>query len=336
MTLKRLVAFAANALLLEQLAELARQGDRSLSAEIRRACREHVGAERSAESPAHAMTGPGEGRGGAAGGSRGCSPGGRRMSSPYWQLRRDEPPYWRLADLRQGRRHQRKRRVEIYRALPASLELLERAGGAEAPSVLEMRFAIFNKWQEISDAQGHYLERLSPGVFRKSLNERFAGIRAVLSHGKDPSLGATVLGKIKEIREEADGAIARVALFPSVPPLLLDGLRDGVYGASFRGESIKSETNWHPGISAHNPDGIPEVTRLEIRLRDVGPTPFAAYPDTTVMVASAGAESLPARSLPAEQLDAEPTWLLRRDSLSLPRWQLQRGGRHGGRTYAKA
>ena len=136
------------------------------------------------------------------------------MSSPSWQLRRDAPPYWRLADLRQGRRPRRKPKVEIYRALPSSLELIERAGGDAAPSVLEMRFAIFNRWQEIRDAQGHYLERLSPGVFRKSLKERFAGIRAVLSHGKDPSLGATVLGKIREIKEEADGAIARVALFP--------------------------------------------------------------------------------------------------------------------------
>ena len=227
------------------------------------------------------------------------------MSAPYWQLR-ETAPYWRLADLRQGRRPRRKPKVEIYRALPSSLELIERAGGGEAPAVLELKFAIYGKWQEITDAHGHYLERLNSGVFRKSLKERFAGIRAVLSHGKDPSLGATVLGKIKEIKEGADGAIARVALFPSVPPLLLDGLRDGVYGASFRGDPIKSETNWHPGISAHNPDGIPEITRLEIRLRDIGPTPFAAYPGTTAMVAaSAAGESLPARSLPMEQLDSE-------------------------------
>ena len=222
---------------------------------------------------------------------------------------------------------------------------MERAGGDEASSVLEMRFAIFNRWQEISDAQGRYLERLSPGVFRKSLKERFAGIRAVLSHGKDPSLGSTVLGKIAEIREEAEGAIARVNLFRAVPELLLDGLRAGVYGASFRGEPIKSETNWHPGISRHNPEGIPEVTRLEIRLRDIGPTPFAAYEGTTATVAGGVGESLPARSSTAEQLDSEPTWLLRRDSLPAwqlqredfePAWLLRRRELHHGRTYAKA
>ena len=164
-------------------------------------------------------------------------------------------------------------------------------------------------------------------------------------HGKDPSLGPTVLGKIEEIREEADGAIARVNLFRAVPGLLLDGLRAGVYGASFRGEPIKSETNWHPGISRHNPEGIPEVTRLEIRLRDIGPTPFAAYEGTTAMVAGGVGESLPARSSTAEQLDSEPTWLLRRDSLPAwqlqredfePAWLLRRREQHHGRTYAKA
>ena len=40
--LTRLLAFRCERSAAEQLAELARRGDRSLSAEIRRACREHV------------------------------------------------------------------------------------------------------------------------------------------------------------------------------------------------------------------------------------------------------------------------------------------------------
>jgi hypothetical protein len=141
-----------------------------------------------------------------------------------------------------------------------------------------------------------------------------------------------VLGKIETIREEANGAIARVNLFRSVPGLLLDGLRAGVYGASFRGEPLKNKVDWHPGSSSYNPEGVPEITRLEIRLRDIGPTPFAAYEGTTAMVASAAGESLPARSLPMEYLDSErPYWLLDR----APSWQLQRREQHA-RTYAKA
>jgi hypothetical protein len=75
-----------------------------------------------------------------------------------------------------------------------------------------------------------------------------------------------------------------VSLFRSLPPLLLDGLRAGVYGASFRGAPIKEHVEYRPARSDYNPDGIPEVTRQEVRLRDIGPTPFAAYAETTSMV----------------------------------------------------
>ena len=102
-----------------------------------------------------------------------------------------------------------------------------------------------------------------------------------------------MLGKISEIREEADGAIARVSLFDSVPQLLVDGLRAGVYGSSWRGRPIKSDTDFRAPRSAHNPEGIPETTRLEIKLTDIGPTPFAAYAGTTALVGN----GIPARSL---------------------------------------
>ena len=170
-----------------------------------------------------------------------------------------------------------------------------------------MRFAIFDRWQKIVDSQGHYLERIARGAFRKSLRESLGNIRAVLSHGKDPSLGQTVLGKIESIREEVDGAIARVSLFPSVPRLLIDGLAAGVYGSSWRGQPIKSKTEYPKGPTTHNPQSLPETTRLEIRLRDVGPTPFAAYEGTTATIESTTGDGLPTRS---EPLDSRPSWRL--------------------------
>ena len=173
---------------------------------------------------------------------------------------------------------------DIYRAVFPSIEL-ERAVEEDAPPTLTMKFALFNRWTEIdSPVEGHFMERVSPGAFKKSIKENVANVRAILSHGKDPSLGQTVLGKIERISEEEDGAIGRVSLFRSLPPLLLDGLRAGVYGASFRGASIKEKIDYHPQRSDYNPDGLPEVTRTEIRLRDIGPTPFAAYEETTAMV----------------------------------------------------
>lgn len=163
------------------------------------------------------------------------------------------------------------------------------------------------------------MERIQRGAFAKSIRASLRNIRALLSHGKDRSLGETVLGKIESIEEAPDAAIARVELFPSVPALLVDGLKAEQYGASFRGSPIKSHIERRPPRSAHNPLGIPEVTRQEIRLRDIGPTPFAQYEGTTAQIQGVTDALVPERSRPAGQLDLErPYWELRRD----PRWQL--------------
>ena len=225
---------------------------------------------------------------------------------PYWHLGDDlEEPYWKLGSLRT--RPPLKRTSMIYRTSLAAPELLERAtvGGA---SILSMRFALFGVWQEINSAEGHFLERIQRGAFAKSIRESLRNIRALLSHGKDPSLGSTVLGKVESIEEAPDAAIARVSLFPSVPPLLLDGLAAQQYGASFRGEAVKSHVEQRPGRSAHNPLGIPEITRQEIRLRDIGPTAFPQYAATTAELAAA---LEPTRSRPAGELESErPAWYL--------------------------
>lgn len=164
----------------------------------------------------------------------------------------------------------------------APVELIERDG--EPPRLIG-KFAIFNRWQEISSAaEGHFLERINPGAFRKTIKENVAGIKVLLSHGKDPSLGMTVLGKIDALREEGDAATYSVTLFRGVPQLLVDGLRAGVYGASFRGDAIKNQIDYRPQRSDYNPEGLPEVTRQEIRLKDLGPTPFPQYAEATAVM----------------------------------------------------
>jgi phage head maturation protease len=176
-------------------------------------------------------------------------------------------------------------RTDIFRAFQPSLELIERDGGD--PPSLNIKFAVFERWAEINSAfEGRFMERIAPGAFKKTIRENLSNIKVLLSHGKDPSLGMTVLGSIDSLREEADGPIARVNLFRSVPQLLLDGLRAGVYGASFRAKPIKEDVNYMAGRSDYNPNGLPEVTRQEVRLVDFGPTPFPQYDGTSVVMRS--------------------------------------------------
>jgi phage head maturation protease len=201
------------------------------------------------------------------------------VSAPSWQLEPNTPSWY--LEPREGRIKQTRGR--IHRAV-ASSPTIERSA-ADGALVMDVRFAVFDTWQEInSPYEGRFLERIARGAFTKTLREGFDRIKAVVSHGRDANFGETILGKITEIREEDSGAVATVNLFPSVPSLLVDGLRAGVYGASFRGDSLNQHVEMRPGRSDHNPEGLPEVTRTEIRLKDIGPTAWGAYSETSAVI----------------------------------------------------
>jgi phage head maturation protease len=196
--------------------------------------------------------------------------------------------------------------------------------------MLEGTFARFDEWVEINDSSGHYMERVSPRAFAKTIAETGRRVPVLLDHGKSSVLGSLPLGRLESVSESADGANYRVRLNPGLPELLVAGLRDGQYGSSFRAQAIKSSVRRRPGRSAANPDGLPEVTRTELRLLDVGPTSMPAYGATSAKVRSLVEEA------PVEP-EPRPSWLLsdlKADDAE-PSWKLRRRGEvRRGRTYA--
>jgi phage head maturation protease len=128
----------------------------------------------------------------------------------------------------------------LYRAVSADSFTLSSNGSASANGqMLVGRFAVYDVWSEIDNlAEGHFMEKIAPGAFSKSIRERGARIPIMLSHGRDPALGMLTLGRLRDIREEADGVAYSVELFSGLPELLMEGLRSGTYGASFRAKLI--------------------------------------------------------------------------------------------------
>jgi hypothetical protein len=62
-------------------------------------------------------------------------------------------------------------------------------------------FASFNEWTEIrSSVEGHFMERVAPGAFVRTIVENRKDIRVLFHHGLDPSIGLAVLGPIDELR----------------------------------------------------------------------------------------------------------------------------------------
>jgi HK97 family phage major capsid protein/HK97 family phage prohead protease len=146
-------------------------------------------------------------------------------------------------------------------------------------------FAVFNQWTEINSMwEGNFIERIAPSAFKKTVAENLSGMRVLFQHGQDPQVGDKPLGPIESLNERAQYEVK--LLDTSYNRDLLPGLKDGVYGASFRFQVMKEELKQDPGISDHNPKGLPERTITEARVMEFGPVTFPAYAGATAGVRS--------------------------------------------------
>jgi hypothetical protein len=93
-----------------------------------------------------------------------------------------------------------------------------------------------------------------------------------------------LLGDITTLREDSTGGYFETSLFEGIPPLLMSGLRAGVYGMSFQFSVVKEDYRSRPGKSAFNPTGLPERTLKEVRLFEISCVTFPAYDGTSAVV----------------------------------------------------
>jgi HK97 family phage prohead protease len=222
----------------------------------------------------------------------------------------------------------------LYRAVSSDTYSLSGNGSSAGNGhTLTGRFAVFDRWTEINSAvEGHFMERIAPGAFTKTLKERGNNLPIMFSHGKDPQIGMMTLGRVRDISEEADGVRYAVDLFDGLPQLLVEGLKAGSYGASFRAKLVKDRFTQRPGRSEHNPSGIPESVVQELALREFGPTPIPQYLETSAEIRSLNDDFVPIRSvadLPPIHATSEPekpVWFLERK----PVWFLERPTPIGG------
>jgi HK97 family phage prohead protease len=176
----------------------------------------------------------------------------------------------------------------LVRAI-AGLEVRDALAGDASPGTLTGYLAVFNQWSEINSAhEGHFMERMAPGSFARTIADNASRMKVTFNHGKDPQLGDKVLGIPTVLGEDDYGVHTEVPLFPtSYNRDLAPGLKAGAYGMSFRFNVIGEDFNRRAKPSAYNPDGLPERTVREVRMQEFGPVTFPAYAG-----ASAGMRSL--------------------------------------------
>jgi hypothetical protein len=176
----------------------------------------------------------------------------------------------------------------LVRAI-SGCEVRDAPAGEAGPGTMHGHLAVFNQWSEINSIhEGHFMERIAPDAFDRTLAARGHKVKVTFNHGKDPQLGDKVLGIPTVLQPDAHGVRYEVPLFDtSYNRDLAPGLKAGAYGSSFRFNVLAEDFNKRAKRSEYNPHGIPERTVRELHMPEFGPVTFPAYEG-----ASAGMRSL--------------------------------------------
>jgi len=171
-------------------------------------------------------------------------------------------------------------RDEYYRGLMGDLELRDATEERDGRiGTLVGHFAVFNQWTKIdSKREGTFMESIAPGAFARTIQNSAASMRVLFQHGHDGHIGEKPLGPIEVLREDDHGAYYEVPLLDTTYNRdLVPGLEAGLYGSSFRFNVLHQNVNKKPTRGDANPDGLPERTIKEARVREFGPVTFPAY-----------------------------------------------------------
>jgi phage head maturation protease len=186
----------------------------------------------------------------------------------------------------------RAQRAELYRSYPLEdAHIVTRAQGDGSGRLVEAYCAVFDEPAEIHDHQGHYEEDID----RSAFNKRIADVErsragyglvkchynhALTIHGTPSERFSTPVAVTRHISAEPRGVLTRAYYLDT--PLgneILEMWREGAITAqSFTGAIIRSTPELRPG-DKYRPRGgqLTRVRRLELGLKEFGPTPFPAY-----------------------------------------------------------
>ena len=174
------------------------------------------------------------------------------------------------------------------RVLATNMEV--RAQG-EKPQIVG-HAAVFNRDSELIG--GMFIERIAPGAFAESLGKP-DDVRALINHDPNLLLARNISGTLT-LREDEQGL--HVTIDPPnttyANDLLESAKRGDISQMSFGFQTIVD--SWTRGEN-----GAPDVRTLrKVRLFDVSPVTFPAYPDTDVAVRSHEAFTAQAAAAPED------------------------------------
>jgi hypothetical protein len=187
-------------------------------------------------------------------------------------------------------------REDLCRSVPFTLT---RDGESDGDGLtFEGYGAVFNTPTRIDSWEGTFDEQIARGAFRKTIRERTPVLQ--FDHGRHAIVGSIPIGSIRELREDERGLFvsARLASNWLIEPVREAIANGSVNGMSFRFETVKDDWFDAQGKRINDPDELMRLlwdagergplrrTLREVKVPELGPVVFPAYPDTTASVRS--------------------------------------------------
>lgn len=155
--------------------------------------------------------------------------------------------------------------------------------------------AVFDSPTLIDSWEGTFHERIRKGAFKKTIRDHTPVIQ--FDHGQHPLIGSIPIGRIQELREDDRGLFVAARLSDNwlIEPVRIAIADGAISGMSFRFRVIRDEWRDVTGKLLRDAElmdllwsagdrGPLERTLTEVRMEEVGPVVFPAYPQTTVGV----------------------------------------------------
>lgn len=183
------------------------------------------------------------------------------------------------------------------------IEILRGADGHGDGRTVKAYATPFDVPTEITDQHGHYMEVIDRTAFNRTLSHGIDRVgvyyhHGLTIHGTPSDLGSIPIGSPLEIKPDGKGLLT-VTRYNQSPMAegVLEAIRNGdIRGYSFRGAIFKS----NPARIARSRGGqLQTVRRMELGLKEYGPTPTPAYQGASI-------EAI--RSALQEILASTPAW----------------------------
>lgn len=190
-------------------------------------------------------------------------------------------------------------RDDLHRSMPFTITRAEGDGEGDGDGLtFEGYAAVFGEETLIDSWEGTFYESVRRGAFKKSIRENPPIMQ--FDHGRHPLIGSLPIGVPNDLHEDDRGLFVAARLTDNwLMQPVRDAIRDGaINGMSFRfsvvseewrddnGKLIKSDEELLQLLWRPDERGPLHRTLKEVKVPELGPVVFPAYPGTSASVRS--------------------------------------------------